>query len=414
MDFARRTSTLTIALRAAIISIAATALATGCNTPLVLKLDQKVTGVTLDQSSAQIAVGSTKQLTASVSPTNATNKLLSWSSDSASASISPTGLVTGLAPGSATITATTMDGSYAASCAVTIVFVSVTGVSLSKAATSIGLGLSEQLEATISPADATNKALTWSSDSSNATVSSTGLVSAQALGSATITATTVDGSFVASCLVTVIPVPVTGVTLDKSSLSLAAGKSATLAATIAPANAANRAVAWSSSDNNVAVVSEGTVLGLAAGTATITAKTSDGGFTASCVVTVTSSLSHSYLEVLPAATALQNGLSAALASNDSSASAYYEYDLAAAIVTCRLRGYASQGYTLNGSIAVKVKSDNTQGAMNGTVAFSGGIVTEISYSEAVFSSPRSGSLGIKFSDGSSGTFNLATSSFTQN
>jgi uncharacterized protein YjdB len=414
MDFTRRSMSITCVLRYAAIVIATVAFVTGCNTPFGIKVNQKVTGVTLSQSSVQIAVGSTEQLSATVAPSNASNKVLSWSSDSASASVSTTGLVAAIAPGSAAITVKTMDGSYTASCLVTIVIVPVTGVALNMAAASIGVGLSKQLEATISPANATNRGLSWSSNSANASVSSTGLVTAQALGSATITVTTADGSFTASCAVTVIPVPVTGVTLDKSSLALTAGQSGTLSATIAPLNAANQAVSWSSSATSIAAISEGTVLGLAAGTATITATTADGSFTASCLVTVAGSLAHSYLEVLPAATALQNGLDAALASNDSSATAYYAYNVAAMTVTCHLQGYASQGYTLSGTIVVNVKSDYTQGAMNGTVAFSGGIVTEITYNNAVFSAPKSGSMSIKFNDGGSGTLDLATSSYSQN
>ena len=82
------------------------------------------------------------------------------------------------------------------------------------------------------------------------------------------------------------PVPVTGVTLDKGTMSLTAGGTATLTATVAPADASNKAVIWSSSDETVATVADGTVTALKAGTATITVTTEEGGKTAQCMVTV--------------------------------------------------------------------------------------------------------------------------------
>ena len=81
-------------------------------------------------------------------------------------------------------------------------------------------------------------------------------------------------------------VAVTGVALDNATLTVKAGKTGTLTATIAPADASNQTVTWTSSDKTVATVTAGTVTGVKAGTATITATTEDGGFTATCAVTV--------------------------------------------------------------------------------------------------------------------------------
>ena len=83
-----------------------------------------------------------------------------------------------------------------------------------------------------------------------------------------------------------VPVSVTGVSLDKTTMSLAVGGTGTLTATVAPENAENRAVTWSTSDDTVATVAEGTVTAIKAGTATITVTTVDGGKTAQCTVTV--------------------------------------------------------------------------------------------------------------------------------
>ena len=82
------------------------------------------------------------------------------------------------------------------------------------------------------------------------------------------------------------PVSVSGVSLNKTSLTLEAGETAALTATVTPANAANKSVTWSSSDTTVATVADGVVTAVAAGTATITVTTADGGKTATCTVTV--------------------------------------------------------------------------------------------------------------------------------
>ena len=165
----------------------------------------------------------------------------------------------------------------------------VTGVSLNKTSTELTVGQSETLTATITPDNATNKNVTWSSDNQNvATVDANGNVTAVGAGTAQITVTTADGSFTDTCQVTVngVTVPVTGVSLDKTELTLTEGGSETLVATITPDNAANKTVTWTSSNPSVATVNNGEVTAVSAGEATITVTTADGGFTAECTVTV--------------------------------------------------------------------------------------------------------------------------------
>lgn len=164
----------------------------------------------------------------------------------------------------------------------------VTGVTLNKATLELGIGATEKLTATVAPKDAKNKSVTWSSsDEDIATVSSTGEVTAVAEGTATITVTTVEGGFTATCEVTVLPpVKVTGVSLNKAELTLETGQSSKLTATVTPDDAADKSVTWSSSAEDVATVDGGTVTAISEGTATITATTVDGGFTATCTVTV--------------------------------------------------------------------------------------------------------------------------------
>ena len=151
-------------------------------------------------------------------------------------------------------------------------------------------GDTKTLTATIAPADADIKSVTWkSNNTAAATVDSEGKVTAVAAGEAKITVTTTDGGFTADCNVVVkaATVSVTGVSLNKSKLNLNAGDTETLTATVAPTDASNKAVTWKSNKESVATVdSEGKVKAIAAGEATITVTTTDGSFTADCKVTV--------------------------------------------------------------------------------------------------------------------------------
>ena len=248
----------------------------------------KATGVTVSPSAISISVGETQALDAAVLPSDATNKYVVWSSSSSAiATVSASGLVKGVKPGTVDISVG-FPGGKSAKCRVTVMPVLAMGVSLSKASASVSVGGQEQLTATVQPGTATNKAVAWaSSDSSVATVSSSGLVKGVRAGAATITATTQDGGHAASCAVTVTAVAATGVSLNKSALSLVEANTGQLTATVQPGTATNKAVAWASSDNSVATVSSsGLVKGVRAGAATITATTQDGGKTATCAVTV--------------------------------------------------------------------------------------------------------------------------------
>ena len=167
--------------------------------------------------------------------------------------------------------------------------VAVTGVTLSKTSASLTKGNTLALTATVSPSNATNKSVTWaSSNTSVATVNSNGVVTAVANGTATITVTTADGGFKATCTVTVSNVKVTGVSVTPTSATLEAGKTIALTATVTPSNAADKSVTWTSSNTNVATVSStGVVTAKSQGSATITAKTNDGSYTATSKITVT-------------------------------------------------------------------------------------------------------------------------------
>ena len=172
-----------------------------------------VTGVTMAPTTVSVNVGATTQLTATVAPSNASNKSVSWtSSNTAAATVSSTGVVTGVAIGTATITVSTTDGLKTATCLVTIgnTITAVTGVTLAPATASVNIGATTQLTATVAPANATNKTVSWtSSNTAVATVGTTGLVTGVATGSAIITVTTVDQAKTATSSITVTPISTT-------------------------------------------------------------------------------------------------------------------------------------------------------------------------------------------------------------
>jgi lysophospholipase L1-like esterase len=165
--------------------------------------------------------------------------------------------------------------------------VAVTSVKLSKTLATLKVSQTLQLTATVSPVNAANKAIKWTTSNYRiATVSSTGKITARTKGLVSITATTVSGAKKAVCKVTVLQ-PVRSVKLSRTSLTLRIGKTYKLIATISPSNASNKRVTWRSTNTKIATVSStGTIRAKAKGTVYIRVCTVDGKKTASCKVIV--------------------------------------------------------------------------------------------------------------------------------
>ncbi|WP_375103159.1 S-layer homology domain-containing protein [Paenibacillus sp. RS8] len=258
--------------------------------------DILVTGVTLNKTSLSLTEGEAGDtLNAVIEPANATNKTVTWSSSDVTVATVVNGVVTPVGVGTATITATTTDGSYTASLTVTVSapVVKVTGVKLDQETLDLTAGEADALlKAIIEPANATDTDVIWSSSDETIATVVNGVVTPVGEGTAIITVTTKDGSFTASTTVNVAaPKPpivlVTGVTLDQTTLNLTVGEGdETLQATVAPADATNKGVIWSSNDETVAKVVYGVVTPVGVGTATITVTTKDGSYTASTTVHV--------------------------------------------------------------------------------------------------------------------------------
>lgn len=166
--------------------------------------DVSVTGLSLNKSSLTLQKGTTETLVATISPEDASNKDILWTStDETIATVSPTGEIKALKSGTTTITAQSIDGNYTASCQVTV-FVTVTGITLDKQELSVTEGKTLKLTPTISPEDATNKEIKWtSSDNAVASVSTNGEVTTYKPGTVTITVTTTDQHKTATCKISV-------------------------------------------------------------------------------------------------------------------------------------------------------------------------------------------------------------------
>ena len=258
----------------------------GADTPQVVA----VTGVSLNKSAVALELGDSDILTAMVTPANATNKAVEWSIADASIATIMDGVVKAVALGETTVTVTTVDGGFTATASITVAesIIKVTGVELDKSALALEVGDSETITATITPANATNKAISWSSANDAIATVQDGVVTAIAVGETIITATTADGAFTASASVVVkaAPIKVDGVELDRTMVALEIGESLKLNATVTPENADDKSVTWSIGNASIATVKDGTVTGIAVGETDVTVTTVDGGFTATIPVKV--------------------------------------------------------------------------------------------------------------------------------
>ncbi len=259
----------------------------------------EVTGITLNKTKTTIAAGSWERLAALVKPANVTNKHVLWFSTRPDiATVNPSGKVTGITSGEAVIYAVARsDFSKVASCTVTVTegtqnpSTEVTGIYLNKTNTTLIVGSSETLTATVVPGN-TSDSVTWFSGNPNiATVDQSGKITGRSSGTAQIFAMTSSGRYIASCSVKVVSAnaSVTSVSIDKTTsyIALEPGSTRSLTATVEPSSAADKSLTWTSGDTSVAVVNQsGKVTAISEGTAVITVRTNDGGKTDQLLVKV--------------------------------------------------------------------------------------------------------------------------------
>lgn len=167
--------------------------------------------------------------------------------------------------------------------------IAIESIQLDKSSITLKIGDSERLYATVLPSEASDKTIIWSSADSNIATVTDGVVTAVNIGETTVIATSKDGRVSSECIISVIPeeIPVTSVSLDRTTLEMEIGDEVRLNVSISPENATNKDVKWSSSDDSVVTVSKyGLVTAMQKGTATIYVTTDDNAMTAECSVTV--------------------------------------------------------------------------------------------------------------------------------
>jgi uncharacterized protein YjdB len=280
------------------------------------------TTVSITPASASVATGSTVTLQATVNDqygSPMSGQTIAWSSsDPAAATVNSSGIVTGVAVGSATITATSSGKSGTAAITVTAVAPVVTTVTVAPASASVVAGSTVNLQATVRDQNGNvmaGQSITWSTSTpAAATVNSSGVVTGVAAGSATITATSSGRSGTSAITVTAAPPVVTTVTVAPASASVLAGSTVNLQATVRDqygAVMAGQSIIWSTGNAAAATVnSSGVVTGVAAGSATITATVS--GKSGTAAITVTAPPVVTTITVAPVSASVMTGSTVSL------------------------------------------------------------------------------------------------------
>ena len=247
----------------------------------------KLEGIALNKSTTKIDIDQSETLTVIYDPGNTSdNRDISWtSSDDTVASVDQNGVVTAHKKGKATITATGFGG-VKATCTVQVL-IPMTAITFDNSAVTIPRGTRQKVPFTVSPSNTTDTYTVTSSNESVATVDKFGNVTAKKIGTAVITVTSSRG-LEQTCVVTVNS-PASSITLSEDSKALFVGKTFTLTTEMSPKDTTD-GVTWTSSDEDVAVVTpNGLVTAISKGNATITA-TADSGVSANCEVTVESDI----------------------------------------------------------------------------------------------------------------------------
>ena len=242
-----------------------------------------VTAVKLNQTSATLYTNTSDnkiKLTATILPSDATNKVVKWTSSNSTVATVDNGLVTAKKDGTTTITATVGGKSATAKITVTTKNIAVSSIKLNKTSAVLYINTNEKttaLTATVSPSNATNKNVTWKSSNPSVATVNNGVVTAVGTGSTTITATAGGKSATAKITVSKKTIPVTGISLNKTSETIylnSSTRTVALTATVAPVNATNKTITWTSNNPNVATVAaNGVVTIKGMGIAAISAST---------------------------------------------------------------------------------------------------------------------------------------------
>ena len=230
-----------------------------------------VTSVAFTSVTPPIYIGSTFALQYIIAPSNATNQSVSFSSNNpAIATVNISGIITGVSPGLTIITITTEDGKKTASFIITVIlYIAVTGITKLISNLQLKLGSTYKLISTLTPQNATNHNIIWTSSNQSVISVNSGVLSANSAGMSIIQASSQDGSYTTSCVVTSIPY-LTGIHITSSAPSLKIGSTMKLMLSSVPSGAIFPFTLWLSSNSSIARVdSSGNIIGIKKGTVTI-------------------------------------------------------------------------------------------------------------------------------------------------
>lgn len=255
--------------------------------------------INIEQESLEMVKGTTRQLKVTVLPEDADDMSYTLSSSNEDvASVSRDGLVTAVSSGEARIiVALNADNTITDYCIVKV-FQPVAEVNLNINSATVKVGETLDLTATILPKDADNKRVIWSSSDEKLATVDNGEVTALKAGSVWIKAVSEDNAEAKDSCKVIVQQPVNGITLNHNTYTMNhIGDSFELEATVQPDDASNKNIKWKSSNESVCVVSNGTVIAVGDGTCVIIATTEDGGYMATCTVTVTVATGVSFVEI---------------------------------------------------------------------------------------------------------------------
>ena len=276
------------ALRYGIAQVTAINADHSCTDTKTIKVYEHTAGIDISKNTLRLKIGEKSTLTANTLPLETSDGLITWSTDDDMvATVDENGNVRGVSRGTCTITATSVDGGYTATCEVTVTQ-PAEAVTLEKHSLTLKVGDTDQLFAQITPATADNKVIDWSSsDEEVVSVDASGNIVALKSGEAWVKAVSNDNAAAKdSCKVTVTQ-SVSGITLAQDSYTLLSlDETVQIEATVLPADATNKEIRWSSSNENVCVVNDGKVTPTGYGMAIVMASTIEGGYSASCIVKV--------------------------------------------------------------------------------------------------------------------------------
>ena len=258
---------------------------------IVSKPEVPLTGIKLKEENVTVEIGKTGYIGAIYNPSDASDKVLYWSSSDESVAKVNEGVITAIGEGKAILTATARAGGKTASCTVTVEnpnFVHIDEIKMKTEELNLNKGENGWIGVTYNPSNASNKVLTWKSSNEDVAIVREGNVKAVGEGTAILTATSEDGGKTASCKVIVTggKKHLENIVLKTTTLEMKPGEGKTIYVEYNPSDVEDKVLYWTSNNEKVVTVREGYVKAVGEGTTTITATSRDGNKTATCKITV--------------------------------------------------------------------------------------------------------------------------------